>query len=51
VRTEIEHGAEPLADNLEAIDDTVGYLTMQEVDATAPCRPVSVQPPGAAIEQ
>jgi hypothetical protein len=48
---EIEHRAEPLADIVEAIDDAVGRLAMQEVHAAAPCRPVSVQPPGMAIEQ
>ena len=36
VRTEIEHGAEPVVDIVEAIHDAVGYLAMQEVDAAAP---------------
>src|SRR6516225_6824225 len=48
---EIEHSAESLADIVEATDDAVGRLAMQEVHAAAPCRPVSVQPPCTAIKQ
>jgi hypothetical protein len=51
VRAQIERGAEPPSDIVEAIEDAIGHLAMQEVDATVPCRPVSVQSPGAAIEQ
>jgi len=51
MRAEIEHIAEPPFAIVETIEDAIGHLAMQEVDAAAPRRPVAVQPPGAAIEQ
>jgi len=51
VCTEIEHVAKPPSAIVEAIEDAIGHLAVQKVDAAAPRRPVAVQPPGATIEQ
>jgi len=51
VGAEIERSAEPPAAIVEAIEDAMGHLAMQEVDAALPCRPVAVQPPCAAIKK
>jgi hypothetical protein len=51
VRAEIEDCAESAANVVQAIDDPIGDLYMQKVNAPATCRPLAVQPPGAAIEQ
>jgi len=51
VGAKIEHSAERPPAIIEAIEDAVGHLAVQEIDAAVPCRPVSVQPPSTAIEQ
>src|SRR5271170_3993003 len=51
VCAEIEHCAELAANVVKAIDDPLGHLDMEKVNAPATCRTLAVQPPGAAIEQ
>ena len=51
VRAEIEHRAELAANIVEPVDDPLGDLDMQKVDAPATRRTLAVQPPSAAIEQ
>ena len=51
VGANIECRAELLSDVVEALDEPVGDLGMQEVDAAIPCRPVAVHSQSAAIEE
>jgi hypothetical protein len=51
MRAEIENCAELAANVVQAIDDPVGDLDMQKINAPATRRTLAVQPPGAAIEQ
>ena len=50
VCAEIEYGSELSFGAVEALDQPVGDLGMQEVDAAGSCCPVAMQTPGAAIE-
>jgi len=50
MRAKIKNCAELAANIVQAIDNLVGDLDMQKVDAPAAPRTLAVQPPGAAIE-
>jgi hypothetical protein len=51
VGAKIEHGAELAADIIDALDQPIGHLAMQKIDAPVPCRPVAMQPPSTAVEK
>jgi len=51
VGANIECRAELPSDVVEALEESVGNLGMQEVDAADPCRPVAMQPQSATIEE
>jgi hypothetical protein len=51
VRAEVEHHAKFLFDVVEAFDQPIGDLPMQELDAAPACRAVAVLPPSPAVEQ
>jgi hypothetical protein len=51
VRADVEHQTKLPIDIVEALDQSIGDLAMQELDAAVACRAVAVPPPGAPIEQ
>ena len=51
MRAEVEYDAKLLFDIVEALDQPIGDLSMQELDAAGACRTIAVLPPGAPIEQ
>jgi hypothetical protein len=51
VRAEVEHHTKTPFDIVEALDQSIGDLPMQKLNAAAACRTIAVPPPGAAIEQ
>jgi dihydroneopterin aldolase len=51
VRADVEHQTKLPIDIVEALDQSIGDLAMQELDAAVACRTVAVPPPGAPIEQ
>jgi hypothetical protein len=51
VRAEIERDAAWLTDIVETLDQPIGHLAMQKIDAVAPRCSVPVHSPGASVEQ
>jgi hypothetical protein len=47
---EIERDRKPPPHIVEAVEEALGRLVMQEIDRTLPRRPVAMTPPGKPVE-